>query len=533
MIKLSLQQANQPETQVQVDANVATIGRAQGVEVLIQQPYVSKRHVRLLRGLVLVDLGSSNGTFVGGKRISEPTLLTGNEFQLGEGDITVRVLDMDADQGSSTLAAAGGDAGAELEALRDRLAERDEELKAAHAIVDRLHSKTEGLRSEIQRLRVNTPPPSEADPGSADSSAAANAALERLGAELAQVSQERDQLARELEQARGEVDRLTASATRLEAAQQALQEETERLSARLVPTTSPEALEELREENQRLRSELEQAAQRPAVPTGPMGDLLIRLQAENSALKRQSSAANLPPAAESDGAHPAARPSEPPSKLLAELLELRQQYAALKAQQGVRPAPVPAMHVAPHGGSARALVRLADDDIERCPPDLDAEPEEFVSAELFRVTRQFERVITRIAGDHIQLFQSNTMLPNVEGNLRGLVGTIVGDASERDARQELIRYFDQMSKWLVASHAANRKATKLFAEKLRTDLSESGLLAQGPIPAFRRLSGGADAELWKRTCAYMRELTPDILDDTIERFARDAVRELLGSNTET
>lgn len=154
MIQLFLRQANQPEKPVRIDGDSATIGRAPGSEVLIQQPYVSKRHVRILKGLVLVDLGSSNGTFVDGRRITEPTLLTGDEFQLGEGDVTVRVV-RDEPQARAPQESD------ELGELRAQLAEREEELAAAHAIVDRLHNKAEALRSENQKLRSPSPPPQD------------------------------------------------------------------------------------------------------------------------------------------------------------------------------------------------------------------------------------------------------------------------------------------------------------------------------------------------------------------------------------
>jgi hypothetical protein len=544
VIKLTLRQANQPDTQVQVEGDAATIGRAAGSEVLIQQPYVSKRHVKLLKGWVVVDLGSSNGTFVDGKRIAEPTLLSGDEFQLGEGDVTVRVWrdegGSSARAGSSASGSGVGASPAELERLRNELAERSEELAAAHAIVDRLHSKSEQLRAENQRLK-GAPPPGPTDSTPAPSLATAPApsedsvALGHARRQFEELTAERNQLLRDMEQERSDVERLTAAVARLETSRSEQRAEIARLEASLAAAASLDELERVRGDNARLAAEVEALQRRLAsapaatpVPAGPMGDLLVRLQAENSALKRQMSESGSSPAAANLSS--GTRAQESPSKLLAELLELRAQNQALRAQSGQRAAPVPAQHIAPASGVAAALQKLADDDIEKSAANYDAAPEEFVCGELFRVVRQIERVVTRIAGDHIQLYQSNTMLPNVEGNLRGLVATILGDASEQDARAELARYFEQLAKWLVAAMAANRKAAQLFAEKLKHDLSEPGLLAQAPIPAFRKLSGGTEAELWRRACSYLRELTPDMLDDALEKLSRDAVKELLGTS---
>lgn len=543
MIKLTLRQANQPETTVQVDGDVATIGRAPGAEVLIQQPYVSKRHARLLRGWVLVDLGSSNGTFVGGKRISEATLLSGDEFQLGEGDVVVRVW---RDEAAKAGEGEGGDAG-ELERLRATLAEKSEELAAAHGIVDRLHQKSEQLRAEVQRLRGATPPPRDSTPqpslAAAPPPTEETLALGVANEQIQRLTSERNQLLRDMEEERTLVEQLTAQMQRIEADRAAQRAELGRLSAALAAAASLEELELARTESSRLATELarctreleearQQLAAAPApapvaAPSGPMGDLLIRLQTENSALKRQL--------AESSGGAPSAAPAARPSdsgapKMLAELLELRAQNQVLRNQLDQRSRSVPAQMVSPMHSVGALWNQLADRDIEQFQPLLEASPEEFVAVELFRVARQFERVVTRVAGAQIQLYQSNTMLPNVEGNLRGLVGTILGDPSERDAREELVRYFEQLGKWLVAGLAANRKASKLFAEKLKHDLSEAGLLAQGPIPAFRKLAGGAETELWRRACAYLKELSPDMLEDQLEKLARDAVRDMLGTN---
>lgn len=151
MIKLSIRLPNQPETVIELGGASATLGRAPDCDVQIPLPHVSKRHVRLLKGVVVVDLGSSNGTFVAGARIDEPTLLTGDEFELGEGEVCVRVL-ADEPRAKEEGEARAGTLGEELERLRARVAECEQELAEAHTIVDRLHAKAERLRVENQRV---------------------------------------------------------------------------------------------------------------------------------------------------------------------------------------------------------------------------------------------------------------------------------------------------------------------------------------------------------------------------------------------
>lgn len=151
VIKLSLRLPNQSQTVVELGGASATIGRAPDCDVQIPLPHVSKRHVRVLKGVVLVDLGSSNGTFVAGVRISEPTLLAGDEFELGEGEVHVRVL-ADEPREQPQDEAPVGSVAEELERLRARVAESEQALGEAHTIVDRLHAKAERLRVENQRL---------------------------------------------------------------------------------------------------------------------------------------------------------------------------------------------------------------------------------------------------------------------------------------------------------------------------------------------------------------------------------------------
>lgn len=64
------------------------IGRDEGVELHIASPAVSRRHARLMRegeGYMLEDLGSSNGTFVNGEKLSgRYPLKSGDRVRLGQ-----------------------------------------------------------------------------------------------------------------------------------------------------------------------------------------------------------------------------------------------------------------------------------------------------------------------------------------------------------------------------------------------------------------------------------------------------------------
>jgi two-component system, cell cycle response regulator len=69
-----------------LQADEIVIGRTQAAALCIIDPGVSRQHARLVRGeknYVIHDLGSANGTYVGGLQIHEKELTDGDVIQLG------------------------------------------------------------------------------------------------------------------------------------------------------------------------------------------------------------------------------------------------------------------------------------------------------------------------------------------------------------------------------------------------------------------------------------------------------------------
>ena len=81
-----------PTTQIPLQSEQLTIGRSAGNDLILADPEVSRRHIRVVRradGFAVEDIGSTNGTFVNGQRISHLTLLQdGDAIDLGD---TVRL----------------------------------------------------------------------------------------------------------------------------------------------------------------------------------------------------------------------------------------------------------------------------------------------------------------------------------------------------------------------------------------------------------------------------------------------------------
>lgn len=71
---------------VSLTAHAAVVGRREGCDIVIRDPNVSREHLRIERtaeGTLVVDLGSTNGTFVNDERVSRRLLRPGDRIRIG------------------------------------------------------------------------------------------------------------------------------------------------------------------------------------------------------------------------------------------------------------------------------------------------------------------------------------------------------------------------------------------------------------------------------------------------------------------
>lgn len=71
---------------------VKTLGRAPRADFILDAAMVSRLHCRLSAaepGLEVVDLDSTNGTFVNGQRVTRATLKAGDRLRVGRVELTV------------------------------------------------------------------------------------------------------------------------------------------------------------------------------------------------------------------------------------------------------------------------------------------------------------------------------------------------------------------------------------------------------------------------------------------------------------
>ena len=81
--KLNVRQGPRPNLVFELDGDSYTIGREAGAEIVIEDPQVSRRHATLTRqgaSYLIEDIGSTNGTYVNGKRVTAPVLLSNGDM---------------------------------------------------------------------------------------------------------------------------------------------------------------------------------------------------------------------------------------------------------------------------------------------------------------------------------------------------------------------------------------------------------------------------------------------------------------------
>ena len=90
-LQLLVQQGPRAGQAFDLNRPVVTIGREAGNDIVLDDPQVSRQHARLtLQGAsyMIEDLGSTNGSFINGRRVMTPTPLNPGD-KLGLGDTVV------------------------------------------------------------------------------------------------------------------------------------------------------------------------------------------------------------------------------------------------------------------------------------------------------------------------------------------------------------------------------------------------------------------------------------------------------------
>ena len=78
--------------EIPIDVDPVVIGRDEGVQIVLGDPEVSSLHCELRgvkEGILVRDLGSTNGTFIGALRVREVVVTTSTELSVGQSKIAI------------------------------------------------------------------------------------------------------------------------------------------------------------------------------------------------------------------------------------------------------------------------------------------------------------------------------------------------------------------------------------------------------------------------------------------------------------
>ena len=100
--RLVVQIGAQPDRTYPIERDITIAGREAINDLVVNDAEVSRRHARFLRepeGIQIEDLGSTNGTFINGRRVTVPTLLYhGDVVEMGKSARLIFQLDQPYDQ---------------------------------------------------------------------------------------------------------------------------------------------------------------------------------------------------------------------------------------------------------------------------------------------------------------------------------------------------------------------------------------------------------------------------------------------------
>jgi pSer/pThr/pTyr-binding forkhead associated (FHA) protein len=223
--------------------------------------------------------------------------------------------------------------------------------------------------------------------------------------------------------------------------------------------------------------------------------------------------------------------------LVAEELEtLRRRIDALERASstgGATPSRRIPTRLPPSDEWSRLLIELVDNDAPRHEPARDISVTEFYILESFKLVRNVETFVTRLAGELVRQFGAGTILPGSDRdhNLRNLLSDIISDPESSEHRDAFLEYQNHLQTWLVVSFNAYKDGSLALVKELRESLRPNVLRRQEPIPALYRAAKLEDLVLWRRAQSFLEELSNNYILDRLDSLACDAANKYIQGKT--
>jgi len=182
---------------------------------------------------------------------------------------------------------------------------------------------------------------------------------------------------------------------------------------------------------------------------------------------------------------------------------------------------------------SRLLLELVNNDAPRQEPAKDNSVTEFYIIESFKLVRNVETFVTRLAGELVRQFGGGTMLPGSDRdhNLRNLLADIIIDPESIEHRDAFLEYQNHLQTWLVVSFNAYKDGSLALVKELRESLRPNVLRRQEPIPAVYRATKLDDLVLWRRAQMFLEELSNNYILDRLDSLACEAANKYIQGKT--
>jgi len=323
VFRIRISQKDQEDRSFEVEGPEVVIGRSRSCDVTIAAPYVSQRHAKVVAGVAVIDLESTNGTFISGERLRHGGVLPGNAFALGtppdEIEVEVEVTAEIESEGLHTDSSpvlrttiqrgSGGSPWQPSDAEHDTLerkiqdlkhqlaAAKNDEASQAAPQVSKLQTERKALEDDVHRLQLELHELRKQTDDQVRAKELANSLLDERTEENQQL---RAELERSRELASAAENRMESTRTALERARRELkQAEEERARAQERSSKSETECERLALELETSRAKLQKLAH----IEGEVEELRGGLQAREAELERAAEweARNEKLSSEADG----------------------------------------------------------------------------------------------------------------------------------------------------------------------------------------------------------------------------------------
>src|SRR5881397_2927893 len=112
MLTVIVQEKGGEQKRLEFDKPEVTIGRVQGNDIILPKGNVSKRHSRIVLKdgkFIIVDLKSTNGTYVNGRKITSPLVIkSSDKIYIGDFILAVEDAESAAQQAGANANAQSG-----------------------------------------------------------------------------------------------------------------------------------------------------------------------------------------------------------------------------------------------------------------------------------------------------------------------------------------------------------------------------------------------------------------------------------------